>query len=94
MCIIRSNILTDGTEKAVYFSYPWTRGLIISFNGFSKDGLEAFSKGRPTNLITLDGQDLYAILSQDMSFVDVLKKKIRWAAETGEIAKSVFELLN
>lgn len=70
----------------------WTRGIVISYNGFSKDGLEAFGRGRPTNLITLDGQDLYAILSKNMSLVDVLKRKIRWAAETGEIAKSVFEL--
>lgn len=70
----------------------WTRGIVISYNGFSKDGLEAFSRGRPTNLIAIDGQDLYAILSKEISLTDVLRKKVRWAADTGEIAKSVFEL--
>lgn len=70
----------------------WTRGIVISYNGFSKEGLEAFSKGRPTNLITLDGQDIYAMLSKNISLADVLKKKMRWAAETGEISKSIFEL--
>jgi hypothetical protein len=70
----------------------WTRGIIISHNGFSKDGLEAFSRGRPTNLITLDGQDIYALLSKNIPFEEGLKTKVRWAAETGEIAKSVFEL--
>ncbi|MCL2071088.1 MAG: restriction endonuclease [Oscillospiraceae bacterium] len=70
----------------------WTRGIVVSYNGFSKEGLEAFSKGRATNLITLDGQDFYAMLSKNIQLPNVLKAKIRWAAETGEIVKSVFEL--
>lgn len=70
----------------------WTRGIIISHSGFSQDGLEAYRKGRPTNLVAIDGQDLYAMLSKNISFVDVLKKKVRYAAEIGEIYKSVFEL--
>ncbi|MDR0307200.1 MAG: restriction endonuclease [Chitinispirillales bacterium] len=70
----------------------WTRGIIISYSGFSKEGLEAFGRGRATNLITLDGQDIYALLHKKISLVDGLKKKIRWAAETGEVAKSIFEL--
>ena len=70
----------------------WSRGIVISYSGFSKDGLDAFGKGRATNLITMDGQDLYAILSKNISLTEALKKKIRWTAETGEIAKSVFEL--
>ena len=55
----------------------WTRGIVISHSGFSEDGLKAFSKGRSTNLITISGQDLYAILSKNISLEDVLKKKIR-----------------
>jgi hypothetical protein len=39
----------------------WSRGLFISYNGFSKDGLEAFSKVGATNIICMDGQDLYFI---------------------------------
>jgi hypothetical protein len=70
----------------------WTRGVIISYSGFSKEGLEAFRRGRPTNLVAVDGQDLYALFSKKISFAEGLKKKIRWAAETGEIAKSIFEL--
>jgi hypothetical protein len=70
----------------------WTRGIIISHSGFSKEGLEAYRKGRQTNLVAIDGQDLYAMLSKNISFVDILKKKVRYAAETGEIYKSVFEL--
>jgi len=70
----------------------WTRGIIISYNGFSKDGLDAFRNGRATNLIAIDGQDLYALLSKKISLSEGLRKKIRWAADTGEISKSIFEL--
>ena len=37
----------------------WTRGIVISHSGISKDGLESFSRGRSTNLITIDGADLF-----------------------------------
>ena len=70
----------------------WTRGIMISMNGFSEDSFVAFGKGIPTNLITIDGQDIYALLYKKIALPDGLRKKIRWAAETGEIAKSFFEL--
>ncbi len=70
----------------------WTRGIMVSMNGFSDDSFVAFGKGIPTNLITIDGQDLYALLYKKISLAEGLRKKIRWAAETGEIAKSFFEL--
>lgn len=71
----------------------WSRGLYISYAGFTADGLEAFSRGRATNIITMTGQDIYFILEGGISLVDCIKKKARWAAETGEIYKSAYELL-
>ncbi len=65
---------------------------MISMNGFSEDSFVAFGKGIPTNLITLDGQDIYALLYKKIALPEGLRRKIRWAAETGEIAKSFFEL--
>lgn len=65
---------------------------MISMSGFSEDAFVAFGKGIPTNLITLDGKDIYALLYKKIALPDALRKKIRWAAETGEIAKSFFEL--
>jgi Restriction endonuclease len=41
----------------------WACGLFVSNSGFSVDGLEAFARGRQTNLICVDGLDLYEVLS-------------------------------
>jgi hypothetical protein len=71
----------------------WSRGLYISVSGFTPDGLAAFAKGRATNLIVMNGQDLYFIIDGKMSLPDVIKLKSRRAAETGEIMVSVQQLL-
>jgi hypothetical protein len=60
----------------------WSRGLFVSNSGFTVEGLEAFSRGRQTNLICADGLDLYEVLSRRASLVDVLEEKARRAAET------------
>lgn len=70
----------------------WGRGLFISYNGFTPGGLTAYSKGRSTNIIGMDSQDLFFILSGKMSLVDAINKKARRAAETGEFFVSVFTL--
>jgi len=60
----------------------WSRGLFVSNSGFTAEGLEAFSRGRQTNLICMDGLDLYEVLSRKASLIDVLEEKARLAAET------------
>jgi hypothetical protein len=60
----------------------WARGLLVSNSGFTADGLEAFSRGRQTNLICADGLDLYEVLSRQVSLIEVLEAKARRAAET------------
>jgi hypothetical protein len=89
--------LSDNADLLTFYGKvdgksSWTRGLFISYSGFSPDGLVAFRSGRATNLIAMDGQDLYAFLEKGIHFAEVLKKKKRWAGETGEIFKRVFEL--
>ena len=71
----------------------WSRGIFISISGFTQDGLAAFSRGRPTNLIAIDGQDLYFILNGQMSLDEVIRLKARRAAETGGVMVSVQQLL-
>jgi len=70
----------------------WSRGLFVSYSGFTPDGLTAFSKGRPTNIIGMDAQDLFHILNGEMSLVDAINRKARRAAETGEFYVSVYVL--
>lgn len=70
----------------------WSRGLYVSYSGFSPDGLTAYSKGRPTNIIGLDSQDLFYILNGEMSLIEAINRKVRRAAETGEFFVSVYTL--
>ncbi len=70
----------------------WSRGLFVSNSGFTSDGLEAFTRGRQTNLICADGLDLYEILSGRVSLVDVIREKDRRAAETNRAFVAVRDL--
>lgn len=70
----------------------WSRGLFVSYSGFTADGLEAFSRGRQTNLICADGLDLYETLSGKVSLIGVLEEKIRLAAETNRAFVSIRDL--
>jgi len=70
----------------------WSRGLFVSYNGFSTDGLLAFSRGRQTNIIGMTSEDLYHILNGEMPLVEAINRKARRAAETGEFFVSVFTL--
>jgi len=70
----------------------WSRGLYVSYSGFTPDGLTAYSKGRPTNIIGMDSQDLFYILNGEMSLVEAINRKARRAAETGEFFVSVYTI--
>ena len=61
-----------------------TLGLFISINGFTQEGITAVQRSRP-NLILMDGQDLSAVLEGLVDLHDLLHKKLRHAAQTGDI---------
>ena len=60
----------------------WSRGLLVSYNGFSLDGLTAFGRGK--SIVCMDGRELHDILSRGLDFATVLAMKVRRAAETGQ----------
>lgn len=70
----------------------WSRGIFISISGFTDDGLAAFLRGRPTNIIAINGQDIYFILEGKIRLDDAIRLKARRAAETGEVLASVYDL--
>ncbi|GAI90321.1 unnamed protein product, partial [marine sediment metagenome] len=72
----------------------WSRGLFISYSGFTHEGTEAFSRGRATNIIGINGQDLFLILEGRISLVDAILRKARNAAETGRFYVPIHELLS
>lgn len=70
----------------------WSRGLFVSNSGFTAEGLEAFARGRQTNLICADGLDLYEVLSRKVSLIAALEAKERRAAETNRAFVAVRDL--
>jgi hypothetical protein len=71
----------------------WSRGLFISYSGFSKDGMRAFASGRRTSTICMDGLDLSEILAGNFDLVQVILAKARRAAETNTAFVPVRELM-
>ena len=59
----------------------WSRGLIISQNGFTAEGLHAFGRGR--SVVCMDGLDLHEVLTGRLDLAEVIGLKVRRAAETG-----------
>jgi hypothetical protein len=60
----------------------WTRGLFVSNSGFTEEGLAAFGRGK--RVVCMDGLDLYETLDRMLSFADVISRKVRRAAESGQ----------
>ena len=73
------------TEKAA-----WARGLFISNSGFTDEGLQAF--GRAKSIVCMDGLDLWTMLDRRIPLPEVLDRKLRRAAERGDVFCSVREL--
>jgi hypothetical protein len=63
---------------------------MISWSGFSEDGLHAFGRGK--RVICMDGLDMYEMLSRELPLTHVLEKKVRRAAETGRPFVRIREL--
>lgn len=59
----------------------WSRGVLISYSGFTDDGLHAFSIGKATNLICMNRDDLAFVLAGGYGLADILNRKVRRAAE-------------
>ena len=67
-------------------------GLFVSVNGFSSAFLERFKEGTP--FITMDGTDLYVVLSNLVRLDDLLRAKKRHANDTGSCYLPVKELMS
>jgi hypothetical protein len=69
-----------------------TRGLFISYSGFTDVGLFAF--GRGGSVICMDGTDLSDSLRSGIPFDLVIEQKVRRASETGEVYSTVCDLFS
>jgi hypothetical protein len=69
----------------------WSRGLFISYSGFTTPGLDAFHQGR-SSIICMDGFDLHQTLSRNLPLDRVIVRKARRAVETGHVFVPVRDL--
>lgn len=69
-----------------------TLGLFISINGFSADAIKAHSTGRRL-MILMDGSDLMAVLEGRIDLLQLLARKRRYAAQTGNIYLGIHEIM-
>jgi len=81
--LVRANAL-DSLASKVQRKLDNTLGLFLSVNGFSTDGITAHSLGRKV-VVLMDGSDVMAVLDGRIEFPELLKRKRRHAAQTGEI---------
>lgn len=70
----------------------FTRGVYISFAGYSSEALETFPHGRTINIILLTVQELAIGLSRRLDLKELLWAKVRALAEEGNCNKSIFEI--
>ncbi len=69
-------------EGKVADKAAWSRGLFVSQSGFTADGLAAFGRGK--RVVCMDGLDMYEMLARRLPFGDVMARKVRRAAESGD----------
>ena len=82
----------DSLASKLFRKLDNTLGLFISINGFSDDAVHAHSSGRRL-VVLMDGSDLMAVLEGRIDLVQLLLRKRRNAAETGNIYTKINEIL-
>ena len=70
----------------------FTRGLFISFSGYSDKAIQTFSNGRTVNIVLMTVQELAIALTRKMDLAEVLSYKVRALAEEGNYNKSIFQM--
>lgn len=61
------------------------RGLFVSVNGFSAEGIRSIVHGKMIRTMLMDGQDLSHVLESRISLENLLDEKIRAAQTRGEV---------
>lgn len=79
----------QGFQGRVEDRPTWTRGLFVSYGGFSAEALQRFQTRR---VILMDGLDLHDLLDRKLSLRTVISAKSRRASETGQGYVQVREL--
>jgi hypothetical protein len=82
----------DGLAAKVRRKLDNTLGLFISINGFSPEAILTHSANRPV-LLLMNGADLSAVLESRIDLQELLRRKRRHAAQTGNIFFQYWDML-
>ena len=67
----------------------FTRGLHISYSGYSDEALTTLAKGRTINIVLMTVQELAITLTRQIDLKDILWRKVRALAEEGNFNESI-----
>lgn len=70
----------------------FTRGLYISYSGYTDDALKTFAVGRTVHIVLMTVQDLAVLLTEKKDFIKLLWSKVRALAEEGAFFKNIYDL--
>jgi len=79
-------------KEKVSTKSTFTRGLFISYSGYTAEALDTFSKGTQINIVLMTVEELAVSMQRNMLLSDVIWRKVRALAEEGNFNKTVFEM--
>lgn len=92
-----TNKLTDKADLVVFNNKVssksgFTRGLFISFSGYTDGALNTLANGTTVNIILMTVQEIAISLQRNQPLAVLLWKKVRALAEEGNFYKSLYEM--
>jgi len=79
-------------KEKVSTKSTFTRGLFISYSGYTDEALDTLAKGTQINIVLMTVQELAISMQRNIQINEVIWKKVRALAEEGNFNKSVFEM--
>jgi len=70
----------------------FTRGLFISYSGYSNEALQTFFNGRNVKIILMTVRELVISFEREINFKEIIYKKIRALAEEGEYYRDIIDI--
>ncbi len=70
-----------GLHLKVQGKATWSRGFFVSWSGFSRDGLDAYARGKQASVICMDGLEVCQVVQGKLDLRQVIEAKARKAAE-------------
>lgn len=71
----------------------FTRGLYISYSGYTDEAIQTFGMGREVSIVLMTVEELTILIQRKICFTEFFKKKVRILAEEGVFYRHISELI-